>query len=337
MLEHRLYLAPEFSTLDEVEEVFPVYFDASTLANYAKCPRLYELKVLRGLGTEVKPRPMQAGTALHAAIDIYSITADPDVALETLREEWGDSDSSPTIDKFAHLTLAHLEVVLKNYIDYANQPAGMQYESVVFTEDDIDWKKVIAAKLRIHNGKIMFGESSWLMNIDVELPDGHIVTMPYAGKPDMLVRSTSNNLYIMDHKTTSRYLSDWYFESHRVSNQLRCYMGMVEELTGIMPHGGIVNGIYVGTRASKDSFKGTRFHPYKYNWDRTHVHEAFRNQYAWARAIDQASQNNYFPQVSTYACRGCDMGKICDREPALRDGVAYTDYEEVGWTNFFEI
>ena len=332
MIEERLWLAEGYDTLADVEEDVGEYFDATTLRMYAQCPRLYDYKVNKGLGHDDKPRPMTAGSALHEAIDVYTITNDPELALTALRDYWGDGDNSPTITKFSHLVLNHLEVVLKNYIDFSRTTAGMQYAPVTFKMDEIDFTNVKAAKLRIFEGDtILFGESSWLMELPV--PDRG-VTMYYSGKPDMLVKSTSGNYYIMDHKTTSSYLSDWNFEQHRVSNQLRGYMGMLRELVGRVPHGGLVNGVYVGDRASNDAFKGTRFRRYKYNWDESHVDEAIVNQWEWSQRV---KDDVWFPQSAGLACRGCDMGKLCDAEPALRSGVAYTDYEEVGWRNFFDL
>jgi hypothetical protein len=307
------------------------FYDASSLRHMADCPRKFYYAIIRGINHP--SRFLFAGRGIHAGVDVWSLTKDRERALTVLEEEWGDTDMFPCPEWEQHLTLGNLEVVLKNYFDYDEMGAGGQYQPLTFKLDDLDLSSVIGAKLRLlDDDTVVLGESSILMTLEV---DGN--KFPYAGKPDMIVSNPSGNFYIMDHKTTSSYISDWNLNQHRVSNQLRCYAAMLGQLTGQVVHGGIINAIYVGKRAADPNFGGTPFSRRRFVWDSDHLKEALRNQYRWIKQVQEYAEEDYYPQTGNTMCRSCSFGKLCDTEPSLRDGVLYTDYEEGTRVPFFQL
>jgi len=333
----KLYLSPEYSTLEELEADIAIY-DATTLRQLADCPRKYQYSVLDGLKSgsgnkTVESRYLIAGRAIHEALDVLAVTGDEDEALTKLTEDWGDYDSNPCPENEAHLTHNLLTVVLHNYFDYIKTGPGSQFTPITLKYDDLNFDRLMGGKFRLlEDGSVLLSESSLLMRMTVDGDDFY-----YAGKPDQVVQNTAGNTYIMDHKTSSSYLSSWHVSQHRVSNQLRCYMGMMHELTGLDFHGGIVNAIYVGNKASSDTFKGTRFASYRYNWSQGHVEEALLNQLGWAGLIAHHEHMNYYPQASGMQCRSCNFSRLCEAEPEFRDGVIYTDYTQEGWRDFFTL
>ncbi len=337
MLTDHIFISPRFAaevkTVDDVAELIDFY-DATTLKGIAACPRMFEYAALRGLrepqGVGLS-RFLMAGRALHAAMDQFMIFHDADMAMAAMLDEWADTDDIPCPEWEAHLTRPHLEIGLKNYMDYATVDL-VRYTPIKVKLEDIDFDQILAAKFRMLDDNVILGESSILYEVEHEG-----MKFPYAIKPDIIVENGSGNVFVMDHKTTSSYLSEWKLREHRVSNQLRGYIFVLREILHRVIHGGVINSVYVGKSAAKIEFKGVRFKPQKYLWNQEHADEAIKNQYAWIKTIGFYKDMNYWPQNAGELCRSCRYGKICDIEPELREGVIYTDFVENAKLPFFKI
>ncbi len=337
MLTDHVYISPLIAEkahkLDDISDFIDIY-DATTLRSISACPRLYEYAVIQGLREPQAAglsRFLMAGRALHEAMDLFMIFSDRDMALEAMLSEWGDTDDVPCPEWEAHLAKAHLEIVLKNYMDYAITDL-VQYKPIDIELEDLDFTNILAAKFRMLDGKVILGESSILYEVEHEHHK-----FPYAIKPDIIVENGGGNVYVMDHKTTSAYLSDWKLREHRVSNQLRGYIGVLRNILNRPIHGGIINSVYVGKSASNIKFGGSRFKLSKYIWDADHAIEALKNQWAWIQTIKFYEGLGYYPQNAGELCRSCRYGKVCDMDPELREGVIYTDYVPNKKTPFFQI
>src|SRR5258708_1369591 len=122
------------------------------------------------------------------------------------------------------------------------------------------------------------------------------VVFHYAGKPDLPVMQ-GGEILLMDHKSTNSYLSDYYFDQFRFSNQLRGYCSMIERLTGQRLGGALINGLYVGNKAIDDASKAARFARYgPMMFQPGHLAEAIKNQYYWRKALDYHESEGYYPQ-----------------------------------------
>jgi hypothetical protein len=193
--------------------------------------------------------------------------------------------------------------------------------------DELDLSKVLGAVFRIApNGNVILGESKIIMDFS------DIVGKPfiYSGKPDLPVQ-TGGAIYLWDHKTTSSYLSTWYFDQFRFSNQLRGYCLMVSRMVpSLQLNGALINGIYVGPKAVVSEFKGERFGRFgPMLYSPGHLEEAAKNQYAWRRALDYYEQEGYYPQHTGKMCGGCAYDRLCAQTPVIRGAVMRTEYEVI--------
>lgn len=332
-VREELYLSPRFPTREDLEKALQELQapDATRTQWIANCPRRAEYGVVRGLVSKKEFWPLRAGASLHNALATYYVSYDPELALAELRASWGDpEDRSPSGENYSHLHYGHIEVVFKNYMVEAKKRDT--FRPIIVHRDDLDLTSVVGAIWRVvEDERIVLGESKVIMEFIVNGKP-----FLYAGIPDLPIEM-GGAYYILDHKSTNSYLSDYWFEQFRFSNQFRGYCIMIERLTGLTISGALVNGIYVGKRAILSDFKGNkfaRFGPIMY--DPGHYTEAILNQYYWRKMLDVYKQMGYYPQHASKLCAGCPFSGLCASNPAIREAVIADDYK-INPTRFLEI
>ena len=272
---------------------------------------------------------MVAGIAVHAALEYYySLPVRDEIAeeaaIQVMHAEWDrfEIDRAMMDQRYVHLSNEHLEQILRNYFHYWTHSAIDIYEPISgLSIDDINLDDVIAAKFRTTStGEVVLGESSLIMRFKES--GGN--TFVYSGKPDLPV-TKHGAVWAMDHKSTGSYLSDHWAKNFEVSNQLRGYMAMLSSLLGVVPHGGVINGIYVGKYATNPNSKATKFQRFEFSFAPKHIQEAIDNQYAWVQAIEHFRAQGYWPQGCGYG--GCDMPSLCKGDPDTRAEILATDYQ----------
>lgn len=328
-METHIHLAEGFSTYEEVVEAHGPVWDATTLQKVADCPRAHEIRVEENLDRPNPTAPMIAGIAVHFGLEYYYACSEPGpaeeaIAIMMMATEWNkfEYDRALADSKWLHLTPELLGDVMRNYFNYWNRQRIEVYRPVGNLHlEDLDLSEVLAAEFYLTpNEEIILGESKLVMRFPVG--DEHLV---YAGKPDLPVRKQNGDIYVMDHKTTSAYLSDYWAKSHEVSNKMRGYMAMVRSLRGGENlAGAVINGLYVGKHALNPGSKATKFERYQFNFTPDHVDEALRNQLAWIKTIEHYRKEGYFPQGCAYG--GCSYPDVCKRDPVNRAVVKEADF-----------
>lgn len=330
-MKEELYLGnyPDRETLEAALRALQAP-DATRTQWIGDCARKAQYSIERGLVAKGDSYPKKAGIALHAGLAVYYTTFDPTAALEATMKSWGDTPSPPGGHSYAHLDAGHLEVIMKRYLQWAK--IHDMFRPIVVSKSDLDLSKVKAAIWRLtDDDKVVLGETKLVMEFEL---DGE--PFVYTGIPDLPIEM-GGAYYILDHKSTNAYLSEWWAEQHRFSNQLRGYCAMIEALTGLRISGAMINGLYMGAKASSADYKGNRFARYgPYMYSPGHYTEALRNQKATRKLLDVYRAMNYYPQHASRLCRGCSFAKLCAASPSMREALISTDYE-VNPTQFLRI
>lgn len=326
-LKEVTYLSDRYSSKEQLEAECE-FWDATTAQWVGDCPRRAEYSIRHGLIPKGESAALYAGRALHAALAVYYATGSDELALAELESAWepGKDYRLPPQHKYAHLHYGHLEVVLKNYLVHARKRDT--FSALKLPLDALDLTDVLAAVWKVTpEGLVVFGECKLVMRFDVEGNE-----FVYVGKPDLPVRM-SGTVVLMDHKSTNSYLSDWWADQHRFSNQLRGYCKMFSKIVKKEPpSGAMINGLYIGSKAASSEFKGTkfaRFGPYPYQ--PSHLDEAIRNQYHWRKLLDVFEAQGYYPQHASRMCSGCPYADICEASVATRPHVIQQRYTKSTW------
>jgi hypothetical protein len=320
-LRQEVYLDKEFNSLQDLASKVD-FWDASTSSAYGKCPRSAFYKNELKLGQIEEALPRVAGRAVHAGMAVlYSSDRNADLALDALRAEFGDREAPDPGHKYAHLHLGHLEVIFKNYVDWSAKHDT--FTPLTIHLDDINYDHLLGAIwLVTEDDRVVLGESKLIMRFELE--GGR--ELVYSGRPDLPV-NMSGGIYVLDHKSTSGYLSDWYFSQHVISNQLRGYCKMIEDLIDKRPDGALVNGIYVGDKATKVNSKAVRFSRYgPLVFRPAHLDEAIKNQYYWRQLSYIYRELDFWPQNTGKMCQSCDFLDLCKTSPRSRATVVRSRY-----------
>lgn len=329
-----MYLRPPLQTREDLEGFVRKFWDATTAQWIADCPRKGEYAIERGLVLSGEAPQLVAGRALHAGLDTLYCVENEDAAREEVLRVWNESGVGqlPPGHKFGHIHEGHLEIVFKNYLSYRRRADTFQVLRVKLS--DLNLERVVGAVLRLgEDDSVVLGESKIIIEFDI---DGK--PFFYCGRPDLPIVWGGERM-CMDHKSTSSYLSDWYFEQFRFSNQLRGYCAMLGVVLGLSFTGAVINGIYVGDKAALDAkdSKATKFARYgPYPFRPSHLEEAIRNQTMWQQTLGWYRKQGYFPQHSGRICQGCSYADLCAASPRMREAVIQTMYRS-GQTEFLDL
>lgn len=322
------YIDPQFKSMEEVAAAVDLW-DATTASWVAQCPRMAEEKILYGLQSKTESAAKTAGKTLHAGLDLYYMGLDRELCLEAAREAWkyGPDHRFPSTHKYAHMHQGHFEVILKNYFDFAARRDS--FKPLLVRRDAINLKNVIAGIWQVtEEGYVILGESKFIMRFEVKHPKtGKLVEVTHAGRPDLPITMGGLN-YVLDHKSTNSYLSDWFFDKFKFSNQFRGYCKMVGELTGLEMAGALINGIYMGKSAAEVGFKGNRFARFgPLHYSQAQLDECLLNQDAWKKTLYYYNEQGYFPQnAPSEGCKNCDFAQLCSANPTMRNAIRRTEY-----------
>lgn len=302
--------------------------DYSALSLLAECPRKYELKIVRGLTPFTDESPyLRAGSAIHAGIDaLYTLGWDPDVAADAVRAVWGDYVTPPT-HRAAHLTAGFCEIVVRNYADDRNQDAITPLR-LRLTDLLIDHLGPAHAVEADDEGFVRMVETA----LSVTWPNGAI----YGGKID-LPCTVGGAHAIIDHKTSSRWITENWAHSYAYSHQLRNYVAMMRLLTGLPFDRAYVNGIYTGREAADDlgkwksrtSSRSALFGPYIYTPQMLQESQEWAS--TWLKTADFYTEHGVWPQNDRSCMKygsPCEFYEICRRSPHVRDAIIRGEYTQ---------
>lgn len=272
----------------------------SRLGTISACPRKFQHRYVDRLTEKDKPAILSAGSVMHTGLHHLIMTGDPEKAIEAMRRVWVDIPHLKPSDE--HMTLPHFEVVIRNYYDFWKRHGS--YEPVTIRYEDLNTENLMAARfVWDEEDRLVLGESTLLMKIHDG--DRHADPLYIKGIPDLVVRNPSGNTFVLDHKTTNGWISDWWKMKYRVSDQFRMYALMLKELLGRPISGAVLDAVYVGKYATSTSSKAVKFDRTEYIYDSTMLEETLQNALKWREQAEWFDETNYFPQNTGLYCGGC--------------------------------
>ncbi len=179
--------------------------DNSMLSSFNRCPRLYEILYRRRRSPRGKNAALSFGSLVHTGLEVWHKTNNIEAALEAVLTAPFDEP----LDDFR--TRGRALLLLPEYVNHYGNKEQKWGLKTIFTETAFDVEDPI---------------------------DG----MPYGGKIDWLVE-WRGKLYIVDHKTTSRF--DPTFSKFVPDTQTAGYIWAASLLHGKQVQGVIMNMIIV--------------------------------------------------------------------------------------------
>lgn len=317
-MEEVIYISPDFKDPDDFRQWEidnePYIFSPSRLGCLSACPRKYQHRYVDKYTSKVKGPMLAAGSLMHTGIHWWYMTNNVDDAIEAMRSMVTEPEHYQPRDE--HLTLPHLEIVLRNYADHWMKHGT--YQPVLVNYNDVIQDNLIAAKWMVtDHGMLVLGESMMIVRIEDPDSDRYIYVKMV---PDMPVTNRSGNHYIMDHKTTSGYLSDYWAMKYRIADQFRLYAEGMHLLTGVPYQGAVLDAVYVGKYATIATSKATKFDRREWGYDASMIKESVRNAIQWQEIAGVYHETKYYPQNTGLYCGNCEfMPDFCQNPDWARE------------------
>lgn len=281
------------------------YISPSTLDLLMSCPRKFQLRKGERLTTEGESTALSFGSAWHSIQHNLRMGMNPQAAWQEATKDYID----PPKD---HRTAERLNQAMWHYLDH-------------------------------YGGYIKpYGPITSEQETVISIPG---VRMPVKLIIDVVAEVDVNEmrgkeLWVVDHKTTSRLDSSWP-QQYRVSNQFKCYYEAARqefpEVAGVLVDVfNITKGVSTDRgKAGKtpSEIDGCHFHRLAIRYEDVAIEEWKRTVDLELRKLQMYQDEGFFPMNAPTACSAfhsrCEFLDICEiQNPNLREQIKKSYYKE---------
>ena len=277
-------------------------WDATSLEWFKRCPRLYQYKMIERWRSNDESVHLRFGSEFHEALHDYQLLkADgldhDECVFHTVKELLIRTDSWRPGHKYKNRPFL-VRSVIRHLDKYRDDPAKV---------------------LVLPDGKLAVE-----LNFSFELDwgptdDQHYVLCGYLDR----VVEFNDALFVMDHKTTTTTLSDYYWKQFEPNNQMTLYTlasGVIFESP--------VKGVIID--AGQLLMDDTRFVRHVTYRTPDQLAEWVSDLKSWLEKAVEYAQDEYWPMNDT-ACDkygGCEYREVCSKSPSVRDKFLKADFKQ---------
>lgn len=292
-------------------------WDSTTITAFKTCPRLYYLLYVCGWRAKAESVHLRFGSEYHLSLEQYDALRNDGVdheaairiVIRDLLLRTDDYNPSPDTKAGKYKSRSNLVGLVVDYLDH-------------FGPDDPARTVILDS-----------GKPATELTFKFELDYGPIngFGRPYllCGHLDRVVEFNGATM-VMDRKTTTTTLSDYYFNQYEPNNQMSLYT-----VAGKVVIGSPVKGVIID--AAQIMITGNRFvRGFTYRTP-DQVDEWLVDLRITLQTAEAYAAANYFPMNDT-ACGnygGCVFREICSKSPQVREKFLQTDFvqlpEEERW------
>ena len=295
-------------------------WDSTCLGLIKSCPRLYQYTMIDGYVAKGESIHLRFGIEYHQALQDYDIaraegTSHEDAVRSSIFElvrRTHDWSVDETVKPGKYKNRTTLISLTLDYLDhYVDDPAETYIKS--------DGKPAVELSFRF---ELDWGPNGWHHGDTYTNAD----PQPYllCGHMDRVV-SFNDQLFVMDHKTTTTTPSQYYFDQYEPHNQMTLYTIAGQVVLGAPIKGVIVRAAQILLEKENRFVSGftirtpDQLEEWMYDL-RLHLERA--EEYATA---------GYWPMNDT-ACDkfgGCKFRQVCSKSPSVREIYLRSDFEQL--------
>jgi hypothetical protein len=291
-----------------------IAWNASSLTLLKECPRKYQYKMIEGWQKEEENVHLRFGIEFHQALQDYELERAADIQHEdavhdVVRELLIRTGDWKSEDKYKNRNYLTRSVIW--YLDqFRDDPAstfimadGKPAVEVSF-RFELDWGPEAGYVEPFRDGSIA-----------LEIP----LSQPYllCGHLDRVV-SFNDDLFVMDHKTTTRTPSDWYFKQFEPNNQMTLYT-----LAGQVIFNAPIKGVIIDS--AQIMIEGSRFvRSFTYR-TKDQIDEWLVDLKVLLAKAEEYALAGYWPMNDT-ACVMCEFREICSKSPQVREKFLASEF-----------
>lgn len=308
-------------------------WDSTSLGYLKTCPRLYQYIMIEGWAPREDSVHLRFGGEYHKALENYDTAKASglphsdamEIAVRLLLETTADFVVDETAKAGKYKNRKTLVALVIDYLDqFENDPM----ETVIL--DDGKPAVELSFRFELDWGPKTGTEGRWIgswdSNPNETVDHGPAPAQPYllSGHLDRLVRFQGDYM-IMDRKTTTTSLSQYYFKQYEPSNQMTLYT-----LAGSV----ILNAPVKGVIIDAAQIKLTEPHAFARGFTyRTsdQLEEWLIDLKVLLASAEGYALAGYWPMNDT-ACDkfgGCKFRDICSKSPSVRDAFLRADFNKL--------
>lgn len=307
-------------------------WDSTTLSAFKTCPRLYQYQYIDGWASPGESVHLRFGIEYHTALQDYDLSraagikhddAVHDVVRELLIRT---ADFKPDQDSRAG-KYKNRDTLLQLVIDcldfFKDDPAQTYIMK--------DGKPAVELSFRFELEWGPIDEGNNIEEVHIQDASGqsdveHKVRQPYllCGHLDRVV-TFSDNLYVMDHKTTTTTLSSYYFDQWSPHNQMTLYTLASQVILDSPIKGVIIDAAQILLDSPNRFVRGFTY--------RTpdQLDEWMTDLKSILSQAEACATEGYWPQNDT-ACDkfgGCRFREVCSKSPGVRKNFLKSDFTQL--------
>ncbi len=290
--------------------------DSTSLGYLKTCPRLYQYIMIEGWGSTDESIHLRFGSEYHKALEDFDrLRANGVARTDALRQvihelliriaDW-NLDQETRAGKYKNP-----RSLIRTIIDYLDHYVDDGAKTFVMANG----KPAVELSFRF---ELEWGPSQLKQEVnnegEVELVDNG-VRQPYllCGHLDRVVEF-ADELFVMDHKTSTSTLSSHYFDGYAPSNQMTLYALAGAVVLGSPIRGVIIDAVQILIACSR-CVRGITY--------RTpdQLEEWQDDLRRWLALAETYATEGYWPQNDT-ACDkfgGCRFREVCSKSPQVRE------------------
>lgn len=309
-------------------------WDSTSLGYIKACPRLYQYTMLEGWVPKDDSIHLRFGIEFHTAVQDYeNLRADGEGFDNALAEvvrrllvRVKDWDPDPTTKAGNY---KNPRTLLQLVVDYFDQFRSDPCETFILDNGrpavelsfrfELDFGPQAA---QTHGSHELDEDAAKLVAMGVD-PGLTMVAQPYilCGHLDRVV-SFNSDLFVLDHKTTTTYPSDYYFNGFSPNNQMTLY-----SIAGKITLGTAISGVIV--EASQICLETPNKIVRRPTYRTTEIEEEWLRDLEYhLNAAEAYAAADHWPMNDT-ACGmygGCKFREVCSRSSSVREHYLKADF-----------
>lgn len=296
-------------------------WDSTSLGWLKECPRKYYYSMIEGWRTKAESVHLTFGILYHSALESYDrymaegkIEHDWAVKLvveEILAATWDHEAKKPwrsasDLDPEDRTSLKNREYLIRTIVWYLDK-----------FKDDPARTKLLPD-----------GQPMVELHFQFELGNfGYNLQYPYSlcGYLDRVVEF-NDTTFVMDRKTTTTTVGNYYFEQFDPDNQMSLYT-----VASQVAYKTAVRGVIIDVAQIAVGF--SRFNRSIVSKTPGQVEEWIKDLKFWLRQAESFAEKNYWPQndKSCHKFGGCQFRSICNKDPGVREKFLESHFERNPW------
>lgn len=276
-----------------------IVWDTSSLSTFLDCAHLYKLKNLEGWARKAKSIAPVFGSAVHDGYEILDAG------------RFFGHDKTETVQKATkHILTKYGAELQKSDDNKRNLEAALR--AIVWRADEYYHTD------RMKIAELPNGEPALEVRFECPFPG---TDYRFSGRVDKVV-SLDGSLYVVDTKTTTSALSEWYFANFAPNNQVYTYIWAIRHVLELPIAGFIID-------ATTSGVNYTRFGRRPENVTESQVDEWLADTQLALKHCDEYHATGHWPRNFQSCGRygGCEFRDACRVSQEHRQAFMEADFE----------